>query len=334
MAVSDAPAGWIREQALVLLGQQGHAWLLQGASGLGQYELSLLLARSWLCESPAAGGLACGNCPSCHAVDVRTHHDLAVLMPETVLMEEGWPLDEKSQADIDDKKRKPSQEIRIDAMRDVIEFAQRTSARGRGKAVLVHPAERMNAVTANALLKTLEEPPGDVRFVLATSSQASLLPTIRSRCMAYTMRWPAPSEAAGWLAEQGVAPADADRALAASGGRPFDALSMARAGRVANWNGLPRAAARQEVDAFAGLAPRELVATLQKICHDAHSLACGGPTRYFAASDLPSARSVRALGDWWDSLARSARHADHPFKPDLMTEALVSEAARALNSAA
>ena len=54
----------------------------------------------------------------------------------------GWPLGEKAQADLDDKKRKPSREIRIDAMRDALDFAQRTSGRGRGKVVLVYPAER------------------------------------------------------------------------------------------------------------------------------------------------------------------------------------------------
>ena len=68
----------------------------------------------------------------------------------------GWPLSEKAQADIDDKKRKPSREIRVEAMRDAVEFSQRTSARGRGKAVLVYPAEQMNHITANALLSPFD----------------------------------------------------------------------------------------------------------------------------------------------------------------------------------
>ena len=152
---APAMAPWIAAQATALLAQRGHAWLLAGPSGLGQYSLALALVRAWLCEAASKQG-ACGVCGSCHAVDVRTHADLCVLMPETVMLELGWPLSEKAQAEIDDKKRKPSKEIRVDAMREAVEFSQRTSARGKGKAVLVFPAERMNNVTANALLKTLE----------------------------------------------------------------------------------------------------------------------------------------------------------------------------------
>ena len=187
-------APWIRAQLRQLLAQRGHAWLLHGPSGLGQYQLGLALVQAWLCDRPTAEG-ACGQCESCHQVEVRAHTDLTVLMPETAMQELGWPLGEKAQADIDDKKRKPSREIRVDAMRDMLEFAQRTSGRGRGKAVLVYPAERMNHVTANTLLKTLEEPPGDMRFVLATEAAHQLLPTIRSRCQTHSMVWPEEAEA-------------------------------------------------------------------------------------------------------------------------------------------
>ena len=161
-------APWIATQTRQLLAQRGHAWILAGPSGLGQYDLGLALVSAWLCDNPSEEG-ACGQCGSCHALSVHTHADLCVLMPETIMLELGWPLSEKAQDEIDKKTRKPSKEIRIDAMRDAVEFAQRTNARGRGKAVLIFPAERMNHITANALLKTLEEPPGDVKFVLATA---------------------------------------------------------------------------------------------------------------------------------------------------------------------
>src|SRR5690606_19063133 len=151
--------------------------------------------------------------------------------PEAQMQQLGWPLPEKAQAELDEKKRKPSREIRVDAMRDAVEFAQRTSARGHGKVVLVYPAEQMNAVTANALLKTLEEPPGEVRFVLASEAAHQLLPTIRSRCQAHTLLWPAQDEALAWLARQAVAPQAAQVWLRAAGGRPDDALRLARSGR-------------------------------------------------------------------------------------------------------
>ena len=200
----SAVAPWIAAQRQALLAQRGHAWLLQGPSGLGQYTLALELVRAWLCDAPTAHG-ACGQCASCHGIDVHTHADLCVLMPETQALALGWPLPEKAQAEIEDKKRKASREIRVEAMRDAVEFAQRTSGRGRGKAVLVYPAEQMNHVTANALLKTLEEPPGDVRFVLASEAAHQLLPTIRSRCLGHTMVWPAEAGSLAWLQAQGLA---------------------------------------------------------------------------------------------------------------------------------
>ena len=242
-----APAPWIAQQAQTLLAQRGHAWLLQGPSGLGQYPLAMILARTWLCEQPTPQG-PCQNCASCHAVDVRTHADLSVLMPETDMLQLGWPLAEKAQAEIDDKKRKPSKEIRVEAMRDAIEFAQRTSARGRGKVVLLYPAERMNTVTANALLKTLEEPPGNIRFVLASEAAHQLLPTIRSRCIGHNMQWPQPQACLQWLHSQGVAPDQARVWLRAAGGRPADALALAQSPLEAgSWSALPKAMARVDV---------------------------------------------------------------------------------------
>jgi len=325
-------APWIAAQTRQLLAQRGHAWLLQGPSGLGQYSLALELARAWLCDQPGAQG-ACGQCGSCHAIDVRAHADLCVLMPETQMLELAWPLSEKAQSDIDDKKRKASKEIRIDAMRDAVEFSQRTSARGRGKAVLVYPAERMNAVTANALLKTLEEPPGDVKFVLASEAAHQLLPTIRSRCIAHTMAWPAPAVSLEWLQSQGVSPAEAPELLRAAGGRPEDAAQFAQAGRSGkSWSLLPRAVARGDVGAVAGFSPAQAVDALQKLCHDLLSLQSGAAPRFFRPDDLPPPVAVSALSDWWRELARTARTVEHPFNAGLMLEALVSQAHNTLNS--
>lgn len=325
-------APWIRAQLRQLLAQRGHAWLLHGPSGLGQYNLALGLAQAWLCDRPTADG-ACGQCDSCHQVGTRAHTDLSVLMPETIMMELGWPLSEKAQADIDDKKRKASREIRVEAMRDALEFAQRTSGRGRGKVVMVYPAERMNAITANTLLKTLEEPPGDTRFVLATEAAHQLLPTIRSRCLAHTLVWPETGESVAWLQEQGVPAAAAPALLKAAGGRPEDALHLHAAGLDARtWSQWPKALVRGDMAALADWSPAQLVDALQKLCHDLLAQRSGAVPRFFDTADLPAAASATALTAWWRSLAETSRTVEHPFNAGLMLEDLVAQARTALNS--
>jgi DNA polymerase-3 subunit delta' len=330
-AVMNAP--WIARQTRDLLAQRGHAWLLQGPSGLGQYELALALASAWLCEKPTTQG-ACGDCPSCHAIAVRTHADLAVLMPETVMIQLGWPLSEKAQDEIDKKTRKPSKEIRVDAMRDAVEFSQRTDARGRGKAVLVFPAERMNTITANALLKTLEEPPGDVRFVLATEASHILLPTIRSRCLAHTMQWPETDEALTWLTGQGLQAPEASALLRSAGGRPNDVLRQTEAGlSPAWWAALPKAMRQGDARHLADLSPAQAIDALQKLCHDLLLRQLGAAPRFFEGVQLPESKaSTAVLTDWFKRLMQSARTAEHPFNAGLMLEALTSDAQQTLLS--
>lgn len=325
----DAP--WLLKQRERLLAQRGHAWLLQGPSGLGQYALGLSLAQAWLCEQPTAQG-ACGECDSCHLVGSRSHPDLVVLMPETELLARDWPLSESAQKEIDDKKRKPSKEIRVEAMRDMVAFAQRTSARGRGTAVLVYPAERMNTVTANALLKTLEEPAGDTRFVLASESAHQLLPTIRSRCQSHAMAWPSEAEAVAWLQSgaraAGLKQADETEArawLRAAGGRPEDALAWARTGLTAErWWQLPQALARGDWAMLSDWSASQQLAVLQKLCHDLMSTAAGAAPRFFPADSLPPAPRWAVLARWSKALAEAARTVEHPYNAGLMQEAWVA----------
>jgi DNA polymerase III subunit delta' len=327
-----ASAPWIRAQTAQLLAQRGHAWLLQGPSGLGQYGLAMALARAWLCENADANG-ACDHCGSCHAIDVRTHADLCMLMPETTMLELGWPLSEKAQSDIDDKKRKASKEIRVDAMRDAVEFSQRTSARGRGKVVLVFPAEDMNAITANALLKTLEEPPGDVKFVLATQAAHQLLPTIRSRCIGHTMVWPEPQIAKQWLLACGIPESDANVLLAAAGGRPDDAMLYAQSGlNPTDWAQFPKAMGRGDVVFVKDWSAVQLIDGLHKLCHDMLAHKMGASPRFFAAKDLQPTAALAELTEWSRALARARRTMEHPFNAGLMLEALVAQAKTALNS--
>jgi DNA polymerase III subunit delta' len=337
----DAPAEtlapWLAAQLSTLLAQRGHARLLLGPPGLGQYTLALALARAWLCESPLETGAACGVCTSCHAIDVHAHGDLCMLLPEVDMLRLGWPLPEKDQADLDDKKRKPSKEIRVEALRDALQFSQRTSGRGHGKVVLVYPAERMNAIAANTLLKTLEEPPGDLKFVLASEAAHQLLPTIRSRCLGHSMHWPQPEPALQWLSAQGLAPSIAAQLLRASGGRPHEALQAAHDNPQTSvtesfWSQLPRALLRGDVAPLVAFSPTQVIDVMQKICHDQMCMQVGAQPRFFEPQDLPKPPPMAALANWAKHLATSARTSEHPFNPGLMLESLVSQAQRTLNS--
>ena len=330
--VAQPLAPWLQRQLKELLLRRGHALLLQGPSGLGQYPLGLALAQAWLCDQASEQG-ACGHCGSCALVQARSHPDLSVLMPETTMLDLAWPLDEKTMDELDAKKRKPSREIRVDAVRATVEFAQRTAGRGRGTVVLVYPAERMNNVAANALLKTLEEPAGDTRFVLATEAAHQLLPTIRSRCQSHALVWPEHSEALQWLGTQTFdAPSLADAASALAllrfaGGRPEDAVRLASgAGDAKRWALLPKAIAKGDATALAGLAPPAAVDALQKLCHDLWATHCGAEPRFFKPADLPAAPSAQSLSKWATALQASARVAEHPFKAELMLEDLASQA--------
>lgn len=337
-AAQQALAPWLQTQLTSLLGQRGHAWHLEGPSGLGQYELALGLVKAWLCEAPSDSG-ACNVCGSCHLVDTHAHPDLAVLMPETVALELGWPLSEEAQKKIDDKERKPSKEIRVEAMRGTVEFVQRTSARGCGMAVLVYPAERMNTVTANTLLKTLEEPAGDTRLVLACEATHQMLPTVRSRCQSHAMVWPSETEALAWLNGELAGkpmPADALRScLRATGGRPTEALSWARSGwQAQQWELLPAAMAKGDWSSLAQWSPAQQLDVMQKLCHDLMALASQASPRFFAASSLPPvAPRWGILARWSRDLMQAARSVEHPYSVGLMQEAWAARTREVLSAA-
>lgn len=344
VATPPPPMPWLDAQLDALLHQQGHALLLEGASGLGQFALGLAWAKAMLCEARAEGAPiqpACGQCESCHAVQVRTHPDLLVLLPEQLQIEWGWAAQEESASEA---KRKPSREIRIEAMRQMITFCQRTDARGRGKVVLVYPAENMNTVTANALLKTLEEPPGLSRFVLMTQAAHRLLPTIRSRCHAWKMHWPDAEAVHAWLAHSGADEAQVQAAMRAAGGRAQDAWDLLQKGFSAEaWQRLPGQLAQGQPGLLADATPSQAVAALMQVCHDAMAVSVGAAPRYFDAqamaawSAAPADAATRQarigkLGQWASDLQQAARTSEHPWNAELMLTALIDQARNALGS--
>lgn len=186
----------------------GHAPLLHGPRGLGKRMLGDWLARRLLCGEPR-GDDPCGECRACRLIDNGTHPDLfAVEVAE-------------------DK-----QGIGVDQVRDLIERLQLTASVGSQRVGLMPQADAMNTNAANALLKTLEEPPAGAWLVLIAEQPARLPATIRSRCQQLPLRPPEGATAARWLAAQ--RPDDGDRhrlaALELSGGAPLAARDMLASG--------------------------------------------------------------------------------------------------------
>ena len=129
------------------------------------------------------------------------------------------------------KTGEPRKELVIGQVRQLSSSLFLTNSISRRKAALVHPVEAMNVNTANALLKTLEEPPGDAVLILVSNAPGRLLATIRSRCQNLLVRQPGKVVALEWLtSDQGLDEADAQLALQAAAGSPLRALRMAKDG--------------------------------------------------------------------------------------------------------
>jgi DNA polymerase III subunit delta' len=328
--------------------ERSHALLVRAAPGAGALALGLSWAQSRLCESSPPGaptGLACGRCGSCRLVQAQAHPDLHVVLPEIERRETGWLIaDDRPEGE--EGKRKPSRQIRIDDVRGLLEWVTKTSARGRGKVVVLHPAEALNAHAASALLKTVEEPPAGTRLVLTCSDFQHVMPTILSRCQHFAMPLPQADEAAAWLAGQGVGDGKSDGKsgegeggaailLAASDGLPLTALAWQQAGVDAErWAALPKALAQGRAGLLSGCSVAQAVEVLGKVCHDAMALAAGGEGRYFAADAMPPRLALPALAQWRQDLLRLAAAAEHPWHEALAIDALVAQARRALSPSA
>ncbi len=329
----DLPLPWLAQPlAEVLAAQRGHALLLHAAPGSGALPFGLALAQAWLCEALEGATddkrRPCGRCGSCRLVQSHVHPDLQVLLPETLRREHDWPL-ATDKIEGEDAKRKPSRQIRIDDVRGVVDWVWKTSARGRGKVVLLHPADALNPQSANALLKTLEEPPPGTRILLTTADPALLLPTVVSRCHRFALPDVPGPQARAWLVAQGVV--EPEVLLAACSGRVLDALALAAGGvDAAAWAALPAAVAQGQGGVFTGWPVPRVLDALHKLCHDAMAKASGAPTRFFASGRVPAGADMAALATWSRELDRVARNDDHPWQEALLIDALVQAASRAL----
>ncbi len=177
-----------------------HALLLTGPAGLGKLAFAEMLAGSLLCDTPTSDGRACGQCTACTWHASGNHPDFRRIRPEAYEDEIVGEDEGKSSAKAD---RKKSEQIRIDQIRGLEDFVQVGSHRGR-RVILIEPAEAMNEATANALLKSLEEPPAGLHFLLVSHAAERLLPTVRSRTRAIPLRVPDQTLAMAQLKALGV----------------------------------------------------------------------------------------------------------------------------------
>ena len=198
-----------------------HALLIHGRPGIGKMHLAEVLAQSLLCENRLETGLACGSCPACGWFVAGNHPDYRLVQPETLAAadEEANPGEAEEEG-----KKKASKQIKIDQIRALSDFLNVGSHRNGKRVVLIHPAESMNSGSANALLKSLEEPSAGVVFLLVSHQPRRLLATVRSRCHALGLSLPPREVSLGWLQAQGSKVTAAN--LAFAGDAPLEAALL------------------------------------------------------------------------------------------------------------
>ncbi len=240
---TNIPLPWVDESLrrwLRVVDRLPHALLVTGGAGVGKSRFAYALACALLCERRAVGGLACGRCDACLWTSQGHHPDVRWLTPDDA---EG----EKDGGGTRETRAAPRtrREIKVDAVRSLADFVAVGAHRGGRRIVGIDPADALNAVAANALLKTLEEPTPGMVFLLV-AERAELLPaTIRSRTVAAPITPPSAGAVLQWLQATGGASADdARRWLAEAGGSPLGALAFAEPERAAAHRALVEAIAR------------------------------------------------------------------------------------------
>ena len=295
------------------LGRLPHSLLIHGMRGVGKLELAERIAQLLLCEQAEVERRPCGTCSGCRWYAAGTHPDFRRLEPEA-LMAEAPAGEEAGENAAPAKKGKPSIEIKVDQVRGLEDFLNVGSTRGKLRVALVHPAEAMNEVSANALLKGLEEPPPGAVFLLVSHRPAQLLPTIRSRCVSLPVALPPLEVAKAWLESKGAR--NASRWLAYAGGAPLRALEHAESAEVIEL----LLKSPRPVDDRDQLEP--LVDALQKIALDRALSAFGLPPRYGASS--VKAKDAIAWLRYGRSLGEERLLTRHPLSPRLFSGDLLA----------
>lgn len=183
-------------QAALASDRVAGAYLFHGDPGVGKLLAALALAAALNCEAPIETPLgveACGNCGFCRKIARLSHPDVHLALPVPATFRRGQPasVDPEKYREVLDAiaaKRYYSLAfsrnvtLSVDQIRGLIHEASMTRVEGRRKVMIIARADRMNDSAANALLKTLEEPPADLVVILTAPEPGRLLPTVASRC--------------------------------------------------------------------------------------------------------------------------------------------------------
>lgn len=306
------------------------ALLLQGRDGIGKFHLAHTLAQALLCESPLESGEPCEHCGACNWFKIGGHPDFRLLEPEAQNAAADSTGETAEQGKAADKKA--SQFITVAQIRELADFVNLTTHRNGLRIILVHPAEAMNVHAANALLKTLEEPPPGTLFILVSHQPQRLLPTVRSRCQKINAPLPGRAEALQWLREQEVAEAEA--CLAQSGCAPLAALQLSaedyqlKRGQILEQLGAP--------DRFDPLALAEqgdkvelawILNWMQQWVYDLASIGMAGQGRYQPESSAEMNRLAKTVNliellRFQQELLTAQRALHHPLNNRLVLEQL------------
>lgn len=318
---------WNQARHAQLMGDQArlpHALLLHGPLGVGKSELALALAKGLLCEAPQEG-TACGACNACNWFEQGNHPDFRRVEPG-----------ENDAADEAGEHAKPAKTakkggrlINVEAIREITHFLSLSAHRGGWRVALVQPAELMNTAAANALLKTLEEPPQGVLLILVSHQIGRLLPTVVSRCRKVHVGLPDKAESLAWLRQQGVEGVAA--LLAEAGGAPLAALAFADPERSAlRESFLDHLAAFPRLDVCAVAQSFQAVHAdawgwLLRWVQDLLSQSLAGAPRYFVERGEQTARIGRgadlaALLALQRELLEAGRWLRHPLQSQLLLE--------------
>lgn len=341
-----------------------HAVLLRGRKGLGKLAFATALAKSRLCVTPSVEGEACRSCLSCRWFEQGSHPDFRLVEPQalsTLSTISGTADDIRDDDGADTEARsttrtaadagtesggaktgkKPSKQISVAQIRELADFINISSHQNGYKIILIHPAETMNPAAANALLKSLEEPPLRTLFILVSHHAQFLLPTIRSRCRQIPMPTPDPATAIAWLQQQEVK--DPETCLASAGYAPLAALEfndenyLERHGAFVkqistrdNFNPIVLAEEMQKSDL------PTVVNWLQKWCYDLMSFHLTSKIRYHldrtaVIKSLASGIDPHAMATYLRTLAETQQLASHPLNPRLFLEELLFSYATVLS---